>query len=177
MIEFLFIILLSTGTGQSDVLAYGDSLYLSGDIEAAFDYFSRIPVSTDDTVFNDVRRRLQYLEKVMGLDIWTDSILLIDRSEIHVSNILCDEFLEKDIPSDVEEILYLKKAEIMILLEDSVSSYKYFILAGSADNLLKAAEIAYNQNKQTAYQIFERIIYEYPYSVEADIAREYIERK
>ena len=74
-------------------------------------------------------------------------------------------------------ILYLKKAEILILTNDSISSYKYFILAGSAGNLLRAAEIAFVKDKQTAYQIFDKIIFKYPYSVEADIAREYLKRR
>ncbi|MBN1150265.1 hypothetical protein JXA84_03470 [candidate division WOR-3 bacterium] len=150
----------------------GDSLYLALGPEAALEYFKNLAVATDDTAFNDVMRRREYFDKLSGLGIWRDSIYFLD---VEYDDETCERFLSHDIPNEVKALLWAKKATYMFEEGIISQSSDYYLRSGGSVNMLKAAKMLFETHSGTAKDILLEIVRQYPYTLEADLARIYLE--
>jgi tetratricopeptide (TPR) repeat protein len=156
----------------------GDSLYWEREIDQALNYFKNIPVATNDTNFNDIQRRIQYLQQLVNDNRWGEEIVnvdwLIKSGELDSAGFIIDQILVDCEKPDIQKICFYKKAEILEFQGDTPQAINYYLFALTPDNLLKAAELAINQDRSVAREILNQIIEQYPHSVEAYIAREYL---
>ncbi|KQC14014.1 MAG: hypothetical protein APR63_06545 [Desulfuromonas sp. SDB] len=162
----------------SQQIVTGDSLYSEGEIENALNLFSNIPVTTNDTNFNDIQRRIQYLQQLVNDQNWGGEVAKLDQliktGELDKAIELVDQII-LDCPNrEIKKICFYKKAEILKLQDNSEQAIKYYLFSDSPDNLLKAAQLAMDQDLELAKEILNQIIEKYPYTVEAYIAREYL---
>ena len=179
--ELLIVILISISCSISPVqqqILTGDSLYAQGEIENAFNLFSNIPVTTNDTNFNDIQRRIQYLQQLVHDQNWGGEVAKLDRlinnRELDKAIELVDQIILDCTNREIMKICFYKKAEILKIQNDSEEAIKYYLFSDSPDNLLKAAQLAMNHDLDLAKEILNQIIEKYPHTVEAYIAREYL---
>lgn len=150
----------------------GDSIYFERGPSEAFEYFNQLAVSTDDTLFNDVVGRINYFAKLKELGHWGDSVAEIDRNpELAV----CDRYLSQNPPVEVLALLYAKKAAFLFEEGLEIQSAGFYLDSGSPGNMLKAAVILLDTEYYKAKEIFLEIVREYPYTLEADVSRVYLE--
>lgn len=150
----------------------GDSIYFERGPSEAFEYFSQLAVSTDDTLFNDVVSRINYFAKLKELGHWGDSVAEIDKNPDQAA---CDRYLSQNPPAEVLALLYAKKAALLFDEGLEVQSAGFYIDSGSPGNMLKAAVILLDADHYKAKEIFLEIVREYPYTLEADVSRVYLE--
>lgn len=150
----------------------GDSLYLADGPERACEYFKNLAIATDDTLFNDVMRRREYFEKLSGLGSWGDSIYFLD---IGFDDQTCERYLSYESPKEVKTLLWSKKAAYLFDEGFQIQSADYYLRSGSPENMLKAAKILLYEDWETAKDIFLEIVKQYPYTLEADLSRIFLE--
>lgn len=173
LLYFIIFIFLSLNIFANSIFSTGDSLYLEGNIKKAIEFYQNLSIATHDTLFNDIRRKINYLKIIDNAGYLKDSIIYFENlNDLKIENF--KRLFNYQPNQDIREILYYKIAFLSLEIQDTLFALDYLSMCETKEYILKAAELALEKKDLIAYDLLNKIIVLYPNSVESELAREYL---